>query len=481
MQGEAAPSDGETVLKECVLRDGIEYCRTVSPDPAASDSGAAQTDYFAWARPVLDDPVGWAQQNILNPDVMLPVLYQIGAVLAAVLLGALLAPPIRRQASGLVGRLPKSIARNVNDTVPRLVRPALWALFLYLATVLFVSLGLDGTLVRIASSLALAWLLIRLVTTFLPDAVRKPLAWTIWGFAILYAFGVLDETIAWLSNIGPPYAGGRISPIFIVQAIATAAFFLFIAHWLATRLKTRVHALPRVEPSLRILMSNALQIGLFFGAALLTLAGLGIPLSGLAVLGGAIGVGLGFGMQQIVANFISGVILLTDRSIKPNDVIEVDETYGVVKSLGLRYASVITRDGKEHLIPNEMLITDKVVNWSYSNKDVRVKRRLRVEYETDLRLAVDLVCEGAANTSRVLQSPAPKCLVMEFGDEAIELEVRFWINDPENGVSNVSSEVLLNVWDRFKEHGIDIPLRHEDVLITPGSTIKVELARSSEE
>lgn len=476
MQGEAAPSDGETVLKECVLRDGVEYCRTVSPEPAAPESGA-QTDYFAWARPVLDDPAGWAQQNILNLDVLLPVLYQLGAILVAVLLGALLAPPIRQQATGLVGRLPKSIARNVNDTVPRMVRPALWALFLYLATVLFVSIGLDGTLVRIASSLALAWLLIRLVTTFLPDAVRKPLAWTIWGLAILYAFGVLDETIAWLSNIGPPYAGGRISPIFIVQAIATAAFFLFIAHWLATRLKTRVHALPRVEPSLRILMSNALQIGLFFGAALLTLAGLGIPLSGLAVLGGAIGVGLGFGMQQIVANFISGVILLTDRSIKPNDVIEVDETYGVVKSLGLRYASVITRDGKEHLIPNEMLITDKVVNWSYSNKDVRVKRRLRVEYESDLRQAVELVCEGAAATARVLQSPAPKCLVMEFGDEAIELEVRFWINDPENGVSNVSSEVLLNVWDKFKEHGIDIPLRHEDVLITPGSTLKVEMVR----
>ena len=150
MQGEAAPSDGETVLKECVLRDGVEYCRTVSPEPAAPESGA-RTDYFAWARPVLDDPAGWAQQNILNLDVLLPVLYQLGAILVAVLLGALLAPPIRRQATGLVGRLPKSIARNVNDTVPRMVRPALWALFLYLATVLFVSIGLDGTLVRIAS------------------------------------------------------------------------------------------------------------------------------------------------------------------------------------------------------------------------------------------------------------------------------------------------------------------------------------------
>ena len=252
---------------------------------------------------------------------------------------------------------------------------------------------------------------------------------------------------------------------------------MFAAHWLSKRLKTRVHALPKVEPSLRILMSNALQIGLFFGAALLTLAGLNIPLSGLAVVGGAIGVGIGFGMQQIVANFISGVILLTDRSIKPDDVIEVDDTYGVVKSLGLRYASVITRDGKEHLIPNEMLITDKVVNWSYSNKDVRVKRRLRVEYETDLREAVALVVEGAKLTERVLEHPAPTCLVMAFGDEAIELEVRFWISDPQNGVSNISSKVLLNIWDKFREAGIDIPLRHQDILIAPGSALKVEMTR----
>ncbi len=481
MQGEAAPSVGDTVLKECVTRDGAEYCRAVAPSsaPAPDTIASPETDYLSWARPFLDDPVGWTQTYLLDFDLLIPLASQVGAIMVALIVGIALAPALRKQVSALIRRLPDNIARNIDDTTPKLVRPALWAALLYLAQAIFAGAGLEGALVRIASSLALAWLLIRLVTTFLPDFLRKPLAWTIWVFAIFYAFGVLDEVINWLSNIGPPYAGGRISPIFIIQAIATAAFFLFIANWLAKRLKTRVHALPRVEPSLRILMSNALQIGLFFGAALLTLAGLGIPLSGLAVLGGAIGVGIGFGMQQIVANFISGVILLTDRSIKPNDVIEVDETYGVVKSLGLRYASVITRDGKEHLIPNEMLITDKVVNWSYSNKEVRVKKRLRVEYETDLRQAVDLVVEGCKVTQRVLHSPAPKCLVMEFGDEAIELEARFWITDPENGVSNVASEVLLNIWDKFKEVGIDIPLRHEDVLITPGSTLKVEMVRAS--
>lgn len=454
---------------------------TPSGESATQPADEAPASLFAWADPIIADPVGWAQANLLDPAVIGPILWQVAAILAALTLGVLTAPQVRKWVNSGLARVPERTRRMVDETLPRLVRPALWAAFLYAAQAAMAGSGMDSAWVRIASSLSLAWLLIRLVTTFLPDGFRKPAGWIIWIFAAFYAFGVLDEVITWLSSIGPPFGNRTISPVFIVQAILTVALFMFAAHWLAKKLKTRVDDLPQVEPSLRILMGNAVQVGLFFGAALLAMAGLGIPLSGLAVLGGAIGVGLGFGMQQIVANFISGVILLTDRSIKPDDVIEVDETYGVVKSLGLRYASVITRDGKEHLIPNEMLITDKVVNWSYSNKEVRVKRRLRVEYESDLRQAVDLVQKGAMETDRVLASPAPKCLVMEFGDEAIEIEVRFWINDPENGVSNVSSAVMLNIWDRFKEAGIDIPLRHEDVLITPGSTLKVEMVKSSKD
>ncbi|MCA8900801.1 MAG: mechanosensitive ion channel [Hyphomonas sp.] len=336
-------------------------------------------------------------------------------------------------------------------------------------------MGQPSTLVRIAASLGIAWALIRAVTALFPQGFRKPLAMLIWFFAVLYAFGVFEEVWTWLSSIGPPFGDRTISPVFVAQAAGTAALFLFGANWIAKKLKTRVDELPKVEPSIRILLGNALQIGLFFGAVLLTLAGLGIPLSGLAVLGGAIGVGLGFGMQQIVSNFISGVILLSDRSIKPDDVIEVDDKVGVVKSLGLRYASVVTRDGTEHLIPNEMLVTDKVVNWSFSSKKVRLKRRMRIEYETDLELAIRLMEQGASEVPRVLRDPGPRGLVMEFGAEAIELEIRFWIEDPENGRSNVSSDVLRAIWQHFHANGIDIPLRREEVLIEPGSTIKVEM------
>jgi len=478
-------------VEGCVTLEGQRVCgdnlsvTSVADAPESVAEAPTETvsepGLFDWASPILADPLGWAQTHLFDLDILLPILWQVGAILAALAVGVLLAPRARQLVMSGVARLPERTRIMVDETLPRLVRPGLWAALLYGTHTAMAGSGMDSALVRIASSLSLAWLLIRLVTTFLPDGFRKPAGWVIWIFAALYAIGILDEVMTWLSSIGPPFGNRTISPVFVVQAILTVALFMFAANWLAKKLKTRVDDLPQVEPSLRILMGNAVQVGLFFGAALLAMAGLGIPLSGLAVLGGAIGVGLGFGMQQIVANFISGVILLTDRSIKPEDVIEVDETYGVVKSLGLRYASVITRDGKEHLIPNEMLITDKVVNWSYSNKEVRVKRRLRVEYETDLRLAVDLVEKGAMATDRVLACPAPKCLVMEFGDEAVEIEVRFWINDPENGVSNVSSAVMLNIWDKFKEAGIDIPLRHEDILITPGSTLKVEMVKANED
>lgn len=473
--------DVKPVLKECFPAPdgGAEVCRAVeagATEKAATEVASADTSsgMFSFLDPIIADPVGWAQANLLNLDILLPIAYQIGAILLVLIVGIMLAPRLRALVKMGVERLPEQARTLLGDLPTRIVRPALWAAGLFIAQGTMAGAGLDSAIVRIASSLSLAVLGTSVVIPFLPKAFQVPVKWVIYAFAAFYAIGVVDQVMAIL-GMGPSFGGRAISPLFIIQAVVTAGLFLYGAHWLSKKLKTRVDDLPKVEPSLRILLSNALQIGLFFAAVLMTMAGLQIPMSGLAVLGGAIGVGLGFGMQQIVANFISGVILLSDRSIKPDDVIEVDETYGVVKSLGLRYASVITRDGKEHLIPNEMLITDKVVNWSFSNKEVRVKRRLRVEYETDLRQAVDLVVAGASVTDRVLKHPPPKCLVMEFGDEAIELEARFWINDPQNGVSNVSSEVMLNIWDKFKEVGIDIPLRHEDVLITPGSTIKVEM------
>ena len=199
---------------------------------------------------------------------------------------------------------------------------------------------------------------------------------------------------------------------------------------------------------------------LSFAIALTTV---GLDLSSFALLGGAVGVGIGFGLQKVVSNLVSGLILLLDRSIKPGDVIEIDGTYGWINSLRARYASVITRDGKEHLIPNEDLITSKVVNWSFSDKNVRVRVPIGISYDSDPREAIELCLEAARAAPRVLNDPEPRCLVIAFGEHSVKLQLRFWIEDPSNGVGNVRSEVLLAVWDQFQKAGIEIPYPQQDI------------------
>jgi small-conductance mechanosensitive channel len=183
---------------------------------------------------------------------------------------------------------------------------------------------------------------------------------------------------------------------------------------------------------------------------------------------------------------VSGLILLLDRSIKPGDVIEIDGTYGWINSLRARYASVITRDGKEHLIPNEDLITNRVINWSFSDRNVRVRVPIGISYNANPRKAIELCLDAANSTNRTLKNPPPKCLLRGFGDNSVDLELRFWIDDPSNGVGNVRSEVLLAIWDRLQEAGIEIPFPQRDINISGlspkiVSTLKEEIESSSEE
>ena len=179
----------------------------------------------------------------------------------------------------------------------------------------------------------------------------------------------------------------------------------------------------------------------------------------------ALGVGLGFGLQKIFSNLVSGIILLMDKSIKPGDVISLGQTFGWINHLGLRYTSVITRDGIEHLIPNEELIIQRVENWSFSNKLIRLRAPVGISYDSDVRKAMALCLEAAMATSRVQKDPEPKVQLIGFGDSAVNLEIRIWVDDPEEGRANIISEVLLNVWDLFKEHGIGIPYPQRDLHI----------------
>ena len=214
---------------------------------------------------------------------------------------------------------------------------------------------------------------------------------------------------------------------------------------------------------MQVLTAKLAKVVLLTLAVVVALNAVGIDLTAFAVFSGAIGVGVGFGLQKVVSNLISGVILLLDRSIKPGDVIEIAGTYGWITRLNARFVSVSTRDGIEHLIPNEDLITQRVTNWSYSDDRVRLHVAVGIGYLCDVREAMRLCVEAAKAVKRVLETPAPICLLKAFGDSSIDLELRFWIRDPRNGTANIRSEVMLGIWDSFREHGIEFPYPQRDI------------------
>ena len=214
------------------------------------------------------------------------------------------------------------------------------------------------------------------------------------------------------------------------------------------------------------------RIALLTIAVLVGLTSIGIDFTAVAVFSGAIGVGIGFGLQKVVSNLISGMILLLDRSIKPGDVIEIGEAYGWISKLGARYAAIVTRDGKEYLIPNEDLITQQVVNWSFSDRAVRLKIGVGVSYQSDVRKALDLMMEAAQENDRVLKAPPPATRLIGFGDNSVDLELRIWVNDPEAGVVNVASDIRLAIWDKFHAEGIEFPFPQRDLHITAADGLR---------
>ena len=224
--------ESELAVEGCVTIEGQRVCgdnlsvtevsepTESAPPTETAPEPEAGPGLFDWADPILADPLGWAQANLLSADILLPYLWQAGAIIAALLIGAMLTSRVRELVFAGLARLPKNIKNLVEETAPKLVRPAPWAALLYLAQAAMAGAGMDSTFVRIASSLSLAWLLISIVTAFLPEGFRKPAGWVIWVFAAFYAFGILDEVMTWLNSIGPPFGGRTISPVFVVQAIA---------------------------------------------------------------------------------------------------------------------------------------------------------------------------------------------------------------------------------------------------------------------
>lgn len=322
------------------------------------------------------------------------------------------------------------------------------------------------TLISVASNLITAWAFIRVSSSIIQIRFLSiTLAFSIWSIAALNILGWLDPVINILDQAAITLGTLRISLLLIIKGTLIFGLLIWGAGVLSRKLERILDNLQEFSPSQKVLFHKLARILLFVTAVLLGLKSIGIDLTALAVFTGALGIGIGFGLQKVFANIISGFILLMDKSIKPGDVIVVGDTYGWVNCLGTRHVSILTRDGKEHLIPNETLITEPVENWSYSDNKVRVRVPIGVSYNSDIHQVKRLLLGVAASIPRILKHPAPNCLIIGFGDSSVDFEMRVWIEDPANGIRNLRSAVYEAVWDVFKEHNIEIPFPQRDLHI----------------
>jgi len=396
-------------------------------------------------------------------------LIQIGLIAAlfvpALLLSRIVEPKLEAQARRIKG-MP-----GLLRIVVAFLRRFEWLFFvalLALTNLVTHAIGWPGQtyLLRSAMILAGSWLAISVISHVIRSrTVRTLFAWLAWIYVAAAVLGVVDDAAAVLDGAGFDVGDGRISVLTVLKTGLVLGLLVWAAYAAGNFLDRRIQQIDELTPSLRVLLGKIVRIGLVFIAGLVTLQSFDIDLTALTVLSGAVGVGIGFGLQKVVSNFISGIIILLDQSIKPGDTISLGDTFGWIRELRARFVSVVTRDGREFLIPNEDFITREVINWSFSDKYVRLDVNFGVAYDSNPHDVIRLAIEAAGSVDRVDNTrKTPVCWMTEFGDSALNFKLRFWIDDPQQGLTNIRGKVLLALWDIFKENGIEIPFPHREVI-----------------
>lgn len=370
-------------------------------------------------------------------------------------------------------RAPYGVLRRAANAFAHIATPIALYFAWQGAALVLAAIGRDREIVAAAVSLLTAWIVIRLVTLVIRSPFWSRVAFYVaWPIAALDAAGLLDDAIRYLEGVSVPFGVGEggaastFSALDIVRVIFIFAALFWIASFINRFLKSRISTIEELTPSLQALLIKILDVLLPVAAFLLALQIVGFNFATLAIFGGAVGLGIGLGLQRTISNFFAGFTLIADKSIKPGDVVEVGETFGWVTEMNARYVTIRTRDGKSHLMPNDRFIEEGVINWSHSDRIVRLHAQFGVSYDTrDLRAVKKAAEETAVSVERVMKSPSPMCNLVEFGDSSVNFDLRFWINDPANGVSNVTSQVMLAIWDRLHEMGVQIPFPQRDVHI----------------
>jgi small-conductance mechanosensitive channel len=328
-------------------------------------------------------------------------------------------------------------------------------------------------LLAVATKLALAWLAINLITSVIRNQFMVRLvSLTAWLVAALSIVGQLDQVINALDSVSIVLGGLRLTPLLLIQL----GVLLVVALWLSTIasnfIESRISQAGDLTPSVQVLLVKMVRLGLMVLAIAVTMSAVGINLSALAIFSGAAGVGIGFGLQKIVANFISGIILLADKSVKPGDLVTIGDSTGRINEMKTRYISVAAGDGREFLIPNEDLVTQKVTNWTYTDKNTLVKVIFGTNYDADPRLVCKLATDVAAAAARAIKNKPPSCILTEFAESGMKFSLTFWIADPD-GMDNVKSDAMLALWDAFRRENIKVayPVRE---LRVHGGALPVE-------
>jgi small-conductance mechanosensitive channel len=422
-----------------------------------------------------NETVTFLSRYLTQPWTVYQLLIVAGCFALAYLLSLRIEPALEERARRIKGN-PRLLR-----VISAFMRRSEWVLFLAFVAIareiLLATTWPSRTyILSLALVLGFTWLAATVLTRIIRNRV---LARFVALCVFLYvATGVLDmrgPITEALDNLAINLGDFRLSALLVIRTIAVTAVLLWAAHLAGRFFENRISASADLSPSFKVLAGKTVHIALTVLAGVIALNAVGIDLTALTIFSGAVGVGIGFGLQKVVSNFISGVIILVDKSIKPGDTIELGETFGWIRELRGRFVSVITRDGREYLIPNEDFITQQVINWSFSDNFIRLDVDFGVSYDSDPHEVIRIAIEAASTVDRVVDQKKPVCWLTAFGASSLDFKLRFWITDPQGGLTNIRGAVLIALWDAFKDAGIAIPFPHREIIMrTP-----VELTRAS--
>lgn len=415
----------------------------------------------------LEQALSWIQSVITNDNTIIQLFVISACFLIAAFVYVVIKNKVQRKIDS--SEMPIRVKRILTN-LRRLIFPIISVVLIFISAVIGASeqIGLDIRLSFGVLQVLLAWIVVRISVQFIANnLVRNIFALGIWIVLALSIFGVLDQTTTTLDAVGFNIGEFRLSALAIIKGMFALFALLYLAIFVSTFAERRILQIKSLNRSSQVLVAKITRVFLIVVALLIGVTSAGIDLSLFAVFGGAIGLGIGFGLQKGISNLFSGMLLLLDRSIEPGDVIEIPDigTFGWVHNMAARYTEIVTRDNKSFLIPNEDFITQRVVNWSHGDSLIRLAVEFGVHYNSDPEEVIAVAIEAAKSPKRVVEEPSPVCWITEFADSSVNFTLRFWIKDAEHGITNVKGEVLMALWKTFKEHNIQIPYPHREVFV----------------